>query len=439
VNTVELQLDGLVGPTHNYAGLSVGNVASMSNEGSVSHPRAAALQGLDKMAFVASLGVEQAVMPPQERPDINLLRSLGFCGDDEAVLAAAHLEDPVLLAQASSASSMWTANAATVTPSCDSSSSRVQFTPANLRCKLHRSIEPPQAAALLKRIFADSSCFEHHDPVIAADQFGDEGAANHTWLRTADRTVNFFVYGCVSRDPAAPAPQRFPARQTLESSQAIARLHRIDNAFFAQQSPDAIDAGVFHNDVISVGTENLLLVHEQAFLNTAATLKALTDMLGDDLVTCVVPTDALTIPETVMTYLFNSQLLKTPQGMVLVAPSQVREHARARAVVDGWVQSDSPITQAHYIDVQESMHNGGGPACLRLRVPLTRPELEAVHTGIRWSDPLEAALRAWVERWYPESLKPDDLGDPTLARANRDALQALTDLLDLGSVYPFQQ
>jgi len=439
VNTIELQLDGLVGPTHNYAGLSVGNVASMSNEGSVSHPRAAALQGLDKMAFIASLGIEQAVMPPQDRPDIHLLRSLGFHGSDESILAAAHLEDPVLLAQASSASSMWTANAATVTPSCDTSDSRVHFTPANLRCKLHRSIEPPQTAAILKRIFADPSCFEHHDPLIAADQFGDEGAANHTWLHTADRSVHLFVYGGVARDPAAPAPHRFPARQTLEASQAIARLHCIDRAHFAQQNPDAIDAGVFHNDVISVGSGNVLLAHEHAFLNTVATLKALTELLGDDFVSCVVPADALTIPEAVTTYLFNSQLLQTSNGAVLVAPTQVREHTRACAVVEGWVQGDSPVTQVHYIDVRESMHNGGGPACLRLRVPLTRTELERVHPGIRWSESLEAALRDWVERWYPESLTPDDLADPLLTTANRDALQALTDMMNLGPVYPFQR
>src|SRR5215475_8689569 len=109
----EINFDGLVGPTHHYAGLSSGNLASEGHAGEVSNPRAAALQGLEKMRFVAGLGVGQAILPPQPRPDIGLLRRLGFEGTDGAVLARARRSAPELLSAASSASAMWVANAAT--------------------------------------------------------------------------------------------------------------------------------------------------------------------------------------------------------------------------------------------------------------------------------------------------------------------------------------
>ncbi len=52
----EINFDGIVGPSHNYAGLSLGNLASARNAGAVSRPRDAALQGLAK-----DLGVSQQV------------------------------------------------------------------------------------------------------------------------------------------------------------------------------------------------------------------------------------------------------------------------------------------------------------------------------------------------------------------------------------------
>jgi succinylarginine dihydrolase len=434
----ELQLDGLIGPTHNYAGLSAGNVASTSHRGDVSRPREAALQGLDKMAFVASLGIEQAIMPPHHRPDIDVLRSLGISGTDDDVLAAAKQEDHALLAQVSSASAMWTANAATVTPSCDAADARVHFTPANLRCKFHRAIEPAQTGRLLQAIFPNTSLFAHHSPLPGADQYGDEGAANHTRLVTSTGEVHLFVYGVHARDASMPAPHCFPARQTYESSQAVARLHKVRSTVFAQQNPQAIDAGVFHNDVISVGTDHVLLMHEDAFVKPNALLSQLHEKLGDEFSPLVVSRDALTMEEAVKTYLFNSQLVRTTRGLELVAPIEAGNHARSRSVVEQWIDGDGPIVACHYLDVRESMRNGGGPACLRLRVPLNDEELSQVTPGVRWSEDRHATLRAWVERWYPETLSPADLADPTLGRNSQDALDALTTMLGLGPIYPFQ-
>jgi len=92
----------------------------------------------------------------------------------------------------------------------------------------------------------------------------------------------------------------------------------------------------------------------------------------------------------------------------------------------------------HFLNLRESMQNGGGPACLRLRVPLSEDELEQMHPGVRLSASLTLQLRDWVSRWYPETLHEDDLADPALLRSVRDALQELTDLLAIGPVYPFQ-
>ena len=150
ITTIEANFDGLVGPTHNYAGLSAGNNASTSNAGGASNPKEAALQGLQKMKALQDLGLVQGVLPPQERPDLHTLRKLGFSGSDVQVLASAAKQAPLQLAACCSASSMWTANAATVSPSADCSDKRIHFTPANLNGMFHRSIEHETTGRSLK-------------------------------------------------------------------------------------------------------------------------------------------------------------------------------------------------------------------------------------------------------------------------------------------------
>jgi succinylarginine dihydrolase len=437
----EANFDGIVGPTHNYAGLSYGNVASRSNEGAVSHPRAAALQGLEKMAFVAGLGVEQGYLPPHERPHLPTLRRLGFTGSDAAVLAAAAKADPALLARVSSASPMWTANAATVAPSCDTADGRVHFTPANLRAMFHRSIEPAVTARVLAATFPDPSRFVHHEPLPRAELFGDEGAANHTRLAGTDgRGVHLFVYGRSERE--ADAPRRYPARQTRAASEAVARLHGLDAArtVFARQRAESIDAGVFHNDVIAVGSGRVLLAHEHAFAEREATLATLREKVPG-LVTVEVRAVEVPVETAVRTYLFNSQLLELEGGnMALVLPIESREDPAVASVIDRIVSDRSnPIGAAHFLDVRESMRNGGGPACLRLRVPLEADELAAVNPGSRFSAARHAALGDWVRRRYREDLRAADLADPQLLVESRDALDELTRMLGIGNVYDFQR
>ena len=53
----EINFDGLVGPSHNYAGLSIGNLASTRNAGQLSQPRRAALEGFG-LPLDAALAIE---------------------------------------------------------------------------------------------------------------------------------------------------------------------------------------------------------------------------------------------------------------------------------------------------------------------------------------------------------------------------------------------
>ena len=438
----EYNFDGLVGPTHNHAGIAPGNLASEAHEGEVSSPRQAALQGLAKMRFVASLGVEQAVLPPQPRPSLRTLRALGFTGTDEAVITRAAREAEPLLRATSSAASMWTANACTTAPSEDTADVRVHLTPANLTAMFHRSIEADTTHAVLAKVFADVRHFAVHSQLPGGAHFADEGAANHSRLAVAGRpAVHLFAWGRSSYRPSA-LPVRFPARQTREASETLARLHQLQPAqcLFPQQSPAGIDAGAFHSDVLAVANEGLLLVHELAFVDTPGLLETLREKLGPGF-TPVVATEAeLPAADAVASYPFNSQVLTLPSGaMAIVAPVESRESPAARAFLDKVVAADNPVQAVHYVDLRESMHNGGGPACLRQRIRLTDAEADAVTARVFFNEALDTDLSSWIRRHYRDRLVPADLRDPALAREGMVALDELTRLLHLGSVYDFQK
>jgi succinylarginine dihydrolase len=441
----EVQFDGLVGPTHNYGGLSPGNVASTEHEGQASNPRAAAKQGLAKMSFVRGLGVRQAILPPQDRPSLATLRRLGFRGSDEEVIANAASGDGLLLRVCSSASSMWTANAATVTPSCDTADKRVHFVPANLQQMFHRSIESLTTTRVLRAIFADDAAFVVHEPLPGGGQFADEGAANQTRLFTSKGSAHLFAWGKHAwggpHDADGLVPKRFPARQTCEASQALGRLHALDpkSCLFPQQHPDGIDAGAFHTDVMAVGNGSFFMLHELAFVNKAGLLRELRELLGDELFIVEASSRDLPADNAVHAYPFNSQVLTAPDGtMVIVAPLDSQEDAFARAFLERVVASGGPVRAVHYLDVRQSMHNGGGPACLRLRVPLLASEEARVKARVFFTPELEAELVAWVDARYRDRLVPRDLADPMLVRETMTALDELTALLDVGSVYDFQ-
>lgn len=439
----EYNFDGLIGPTHNYGGLSPGNLASTAHGGRVSDPRAAALQGLAKARLVHDLGVGQAFLPPHPRPSLRALRRLGFHGPDEQVLAQAAGHDH-LLRLCASAASMWTANAATVAPSPDTEDGRLHLTPANLQQMFHRAIEAEETRDVLRAIFADPRRFVVHEPLPGGGHFADEGAANHLRLVTPERrAVHVFAWG---RSAYAPhtGPSRHPARQTLEASQALRRLHRLpqERCLFPQQHPQGIDAGSFHTDVLAVGNEGLLLLHELAFSAPASLAQELRERLGEGLRLVLATERELPVAEAVRSYPFNSQVLTLPEGgMTILSPVEAQEAPRARAFLERVVAEDNPVTAVRYLDVRQSMDNGGGPACLRLRVPMTQEEAEAVSRRARVlaTPALLDELEGWVRRRYRDRLLPADLADPALHREVLEALDELTKILRLGSAYDFQR
>jgi succinylarginine dihydrolase len=445
VTVYEVNADGIPGPTHSYGGLSVGNFASQGNKGEKSSPKQAVKQGLLKMKRLSDWGIPQYVLPPHERPQIPFLRALGFSGSDADVWSRAWAAYPQAAWAAASSSAMWSANAATIAPSVDTGDGRLHATPANLITMLHRSIEAPQTTAALRALMPDPDRFAVHAALHPHNALSDEGAANHVLLCGAfgQPGVHLFVYG---RDADEHWDGHNPARQTLAACHAIASLHGLDfkRVVFARQSKAAIEAGAFHNDVVAVGCTDTLFFHEQAFEDKAGTLAAIrraADGLFEPQFVEVAAAD-LSLADAVKSYLFNSQLLALPgrDGLTLLAPMESHDTPSAKGVCDALVAGNGPIRQVEFVDVRQSMRNGGGPACLRLRIVMTADERAAANAAMRLDDRLFSALNDWADRYYRDSLTPAELPDPLLITESRAALDALSDLLNLGAgFYPFQR
>jgi succinylarginine dihydrolase len=412
VSLREINFDGIVGPSHNYAGLSFGNVASMRHAGAVSQPRAAALQGIDKMRANLALGLAQGIFLPHPRPHRAWLAELG--------IDAEHAE-PALFAAATSASAMWAANAATVSPAPDTADGRCHLTVANLRTMPHRSHEWPATLAQLGVAFG-SNAFAVHAPVPPA--FGDEGAANHMRLAGAhgEPGVELFVYGV--------SGGAFPARQHVEASTAIARLHRLDpeRVIFAAQSEEAIAAGAFHNDVVAVANERVLFAHEKAFADKAPLIeRCYAQVPGFEYVE--VPEAEVPLVDAVKSYLFNAQLVTPPDGQpTLIVPTEARETPSVWAWIERHVAGNGPIRRVEVVDVRQSMANGGGPACLRLRVAA---EPESVDPRFIVGEVRLDTIADVIRSHWPEQIHTADLQQPALIADIERARAALLDALDL--------
>ena len=408
----EINFDGIVGPSHNYAGLSLGNLASTRNAGEISKPRAAALQGLDKMRANLALGLVQGLFVPPPRPNHGWLDALG---------TDIGTAEPMLAANAMSASTMWAANAATVSPAPDTADGKCHLTVANLRTMPHRSHEWPDTLAQLRLAFAHPA-FAVHGPVPVA--FGDEGAANHMRLtgRHGEPGIEVFVYGV--------SGGAFPARQHLEASKAVARLHRLDpkRTLFVEQSPQAIAAGAFHNDVVAVANERVLFAHQQAFADQAGFYGELGRLIPE---VEIVEVSAAEVPiaDAIRSYLFNSQLVTPPDGaMTLVAPTEARETPSVAAWIERHLASNGAIRRVEYVDVRQSMANGGGPACLRLRVAC---DPATVDPRFLLDEARLDRLSAVVAAHWPEEIAAADLQSPALVASVEAARTALLERLNL--------
>ena len=415
MSLIEINFDGIIGPSHNYAGLSLGNLASTHNAGHVSQPRAAALQGIDKMRANLGLDLAQGIFVPHPRPDRAWLAELGTTIEEA---------EPALAANAMSASAMWAANAATVSPAPDTADGKCHLTVANLRTMPHRSHEWPATLAQLRLAFGGAG-FDIHGPVPPA--FGDEGAANHMRLAPQhdEPGVEVFVYGV--------SGGAFPARQHVEASKAIARRHRLDpsRVIFAQQSEEAIAAGAFHNDVVAVANERVLFAHEQAFADKDAVVEALAAKVpGFEYVE--VPAAEVPLTDAIRSYLFNAQLVTPPGGEpTLIVPTEARETASVWRWLERHVAGNGPIRNVEVVDVRQSMANGGGPACLRLRVVA---DPQSVDPRFIVDAPKLDRIAEVVRRHWPEAIHIDDLQQPALIADIERARAALLQALDMSEL-----
>ncbi len=411
----EINFDGIIGPSHNYAGLSLGNLASAGHAGNTSYPRAAALQGLAKMRHNLALGLAQGFLLPLPRPNPVFLSAIAADGSEDRSLRAA----------AWSASAMWTANAATVSPAPDTADGRCHLTAANLVTMPHRAQEWPDTVRQLRLAFADAAKFAVHDAV--PPWFGDEGAANHMRMCAAHGKpgLELFVFG--------KSGGAFPARQHEQASRVVARRHGLDpaRALFIEQNPAAIAAGAFHNDVVAVANERVLFTHEQAFADPEGTYAAIRAALPEAEIV-VVPAAAVSLADAISSYLFNAQLLSLPGGeMALVIPLEAWEHPRVRGWLDTMLAANGPIRRVLPVDVRQSMANGGGPACLRLRVIADPASVDPRFM-------LDAAKASRIERvitaQWPAQIQPADLGSATLAEQVSGARITLLNELELSEL-----
>lgn len=439
----EYNFDGLIGPTHNYAGLSIGNVASMTNKYKISNPKKAALEGLEKMKFLMDKGFKQAVLPPQERPHLKFLKQLGFTGTPKKILNSAKQFSPQLLASCYASSNMWVANSAVISPSADTKNNKVHFTPANLQSFLHRSLETTQTSLVLKKIFFNSQYFVHHKALPCLPAFSDEGAANHNRLCSTYSSpgVELFIYGRKGFDTITKT-KKFKARQTKEASQIIALRHKLNpkKTIIALQNSQAIDSGVFHNDVICVSDKNLIFHHELAFQNTTDVLKQIEQKLyPTPLLKITVLNKQISLKDCISSYLFNSQLLSIGiNKWMLLAPQECNAVPSVKKYLKFLVKN-SVIKKIHFISIKQSMQNGGGPACLRLKVVLTKQEAQSIHQGVCLNQKLYLQLKQCINKYYQDTLNTKDLLNPLLIQESHGALNEISNILNLQNIYSFQK
>ena len=410
---VEINFDGIIGPSHNYAGLSRGNLASSNNAGAPSYPKAAALQGIEKMRANIDLGLAQGFFMPLDRPNHDWLR--GLATDMQSA-------EPHIRAAAFSASSMWAANAATVSPAPDTADGKCHLSAANLFMMAHRSHEWTGTLAQLQLAFANERHFAVHGPVPAP--YGDEGAANFMRLCASHDAagVEIFVYGRTGGP--------YPARQHIEASKAIARAHRLDPAkiLFVQQSEAAIAAGAFHNDVVAVANERVLFTHEQAFEHPDQTYADIKRMMPEAEI-IIVPANRVSLADAIQSYLFNAQLVTLPDGgMALILPSEAQDNARVWGWLTEMVEGNGPIRKLVPVDVRQSMANGGGPACLRLRVVADPATID--QRFMADATKLDTIAEV-VAAYWPDTITPEQLSDPDLLDKVRLARLALLEAADL--------
>jgi succinylarginine dihydrolase len=182
------------------------------------------------------------------------------------------------------------------------------------------------------------------------------------------------------------------------------------------------------------------MLHELAARDPGGVLEAARQRLGSSFRSVLATTRELPVADAISNYPFNSQIVTLPdQSLRVIAPIESQECDSTRRFLERVVAEDNPVTAVDYLDVRQSMSNGGGPACLRLRIVLTGQERSAIKANVFVNHALLRAIDGWIDAHYRDRLGFDDLYDPAFLRDSRTALDELTELLGLGSVYAFQR
>lgn len=409
----EVNFEGLPSPLHLYSGLGQGNFASKNNKGGKSYPQKAALQSLTKIKLLKSLGIKEYLIPPQNR-----LSNL--------TINPKYFEQEEKLRQLISSSNMWVANAATMSPSLDCKDNKTHFTIANLLSNPHRALESDYTQRFFEKIFEDSN-INIHPPLREFD----EGGANHTRLcpQYNSEGLEIFVYGFDDNPQISPIIR---ARQSKKACEQIIENHQIKNHLIIKQNPEAIAKGVFHNDVISTGNLNFFMYHQKAFETNAIEQihHQYKKIFGHDLIDLEI--SELSIEDCVKSYIFNSQIVGS-NSMTMLAPAECKENQIIKDFIEKKIIQNPkiPINQVLFLDLEQSMQNGGGPACLRLRAVLKQEEINSIKAKIEFNDELFASLESWIEKYYPESFELNDLRDKDFLEQIQQAYKALDKMIEL--------
>ena len=398
-------IDTIIGPTYHYGGLALGNTHSLDHKHVVANPKKAALQGLSKMKLLRDHGISQYVLPAYVRDYKGLVQGYyNNQGDFEDNLKRLYDENLDIFSSFFSASSAWLANAWTMTPSIDSSDGRYHVSPASLNACFHRQLDVKQTIAILTNRLCSKTYITCHHP----SPFFDEGAANMIRLSAGGKGLYLFVSG--SSDT-----KRFKSRHDKRSWQRLVSQHQLDPDYviYLTQHPDAIDAGVFHNDVISFGVDDLLVVHENAFVDQPnycdTILERYFSCFGTDLTLIQIPDSILPLKDAVNSYFFNSQLVrKDDNRYLLLVPSR----CKGLPVMDYFVSIVAKKWESQLeimvCDVEESIKNGGGPACLRNSMDVyDDPKLIFDDRYLFTLEKYDDFVRL-VNQYYPSSLELND-------------------------------
>ena len=366
-------IDTIPGPTNHFGGHAVGNIASMNSKNNILNPQKAALEWLEKVKKVAMIGGNQFVLPPQRRP-------------------LTHKKKTLTQSDISS-SFIWMANAGLFIPRIDTQLENNQFIPANMKQSEHRNIEHPFHQYWLKKILKYSKCNFHKILDI-----NDEGSANsiRLWHKKNQCGVNIFVYG----KPNA----RYPIRQSKSSCEKIINITKPRHYILLEQTKEAIDAGVFHNDVIAFGFKNTIICHEKAFSNQKQELKKLkkifTNSLNAPLNIVEIANNSLSLNAAVKTYLFNSQVIEINNKFELICPIEVKENPNSYKITEKWV-TNGLFNKVHFVNIKSSLKNGGGPACLRLCLYLNDNEVKKIPTKFKLDKTKYKKISKIILEHYP--------------------------------------